>query len=207
MKTKNYLILLTETERSMIEESVAEIIKNPFVGTSAWVSIQAREGARKEYEKILETIKSFDGGIRKLMSETHIYFIKEALLWYSNFIPSEDEMNEYNRFAYTVENRNKFQYLMNFDPNNYNPKEKKEIRKKDFSAPRYLLVREVKGKINYLSEIIKKEDESEEQYVERANKKLESQSGNPTGKWMLVKSTEIDNLQLSKDYRYFTSQE
>jgi hypothetical protein len=131
MKRKNYLILLTETERSMVEEALTHYIQNPFLGSGNWVNIAAREKVRGKLSDFLNTIKSFDGGIRKLVSEEDLYFLQPAFNWYGNFIHREDEMNEYTKLGYIITGRNENQHLLDFDPNTYNPKEKKEIRKKD----------------------------------------------------------------------------
>lgn len=203
MKNKNYLILLTETERSMVEEALTHYVQNPFLGSGDWVSIAAREKVRTQVSNFLDTIKSFDGGIKKAVSESDLYFLQSALTWYGNFIPRDEEMNEYNKLGYVISGRNENQHLLDFDPTTYNPKEKKQIHKKNFSQIRYLLAREVKGEIDYISEIIQKDKETEGEYENRANKKLEEHENNKTGIWMIVKNTDLEILNIAKKCSYF----
>jgi hypothetical protein len=203
MKRKNYLILLTETERSMVEEALTHYVQNPFLGSGNWVSIDAREKVREKTIEFLDIIKSFNGGIRKAVSEHNLHFLQSAFNWYGNFIPRGEEMNEYTKLGYVITGRNENQHLLDFDPNAYNPKEKKEIRKKDFSQIRYLIAREVKGEIDYVSEIIQKEKETEAEYEKRAKKELKKQEGNHTGLWMLIKNTDLPNLKIGKKCGYF----
>lgn len=203
MKRKNYLILLTETERSMVEEALTHYVQNPFLGGGNWVSIAAREKARTKTTEFLEIIKSFNGGIRKAVTEHNLHFLETALRWYGNFIPRGEEMNEYTNLGYVITGRNQNQHLLDFNPNSYNPKEKKKIRTKDFSQIRYMIAREVKGGIDYISEIIQKENETEAEYEKRANQELKKKEGNNTGLWLLIKNTDLPNLKFGKKCGYF----
>lgn len=203
MKRKNYLILLTETERSMVEEALTQYVQNPFLGGGNWVSVAAREKARSKTIEFLDIIKSFDGGIRKAVTEHNLHFLETALIWYGNFIPRGDEMNEYTNLGYIITGRNQNQHLLDFDPTKYNHKEKKKIRTKDFSKIRYMIAREVKGEIDYVSEIIQKENETDTEYEKRANQELKKKEGNYTGIWMLIKYTDLPNLKIGKKCGYF----
>jgi hypothetical protein len=202
MIKKNYLLLLTETERSMAEEALTHYIQNPFLGSGNWISIDAREKVRKETTIFLVFIKNFVGGIKKEVSESNLHFLQEALLWYSNFIPDKKETNEYRWLGHYIKGRNNNIHLFNIDPQSYNPNQAEPIRKKDFSKPRYLIVRKTKGKLDYVSEVIQKSKETSEKYEIRAKEKLKQNAENP-GKWMLIKNTELENFEIDKKCSYF----
>jgi hypothetical protein len=196
------MLLLTETERSMVEEALIHYVQNPFLGSGNWVSFDAREKVRKEMNDFLTFIKTFDGGIKKEVKESDLYFLKEALLWYSNFIPDKKDTNEYRWLGYYIEGRNNHIHLFNIDPNSYNPKEKEKIRKKDFSKVGYLIVRETKGKLDYVSEVIQKPRESMEKYESRANAELKRVSEKKE-KWMLIQRNQLEKFKIDKNCGYF----
>ena len=80
-------------------------------------------------------------------------------------------MNGYNKLNYILDNRNKSSYLLDFDPNNYNPNDSKPIERKDFSQMSLPLIRETNNEIDYVSEFHRKPEEYDELYQLRAQKK------------------------------------
>lgn len=208
MTKKNYLILLTETERSMLEESLTHCINDSFFMINA--EPKTREKEKANGYKLLEKIKSFTGGIRKVISEDHLEYLQHALKWYSDFVPTtnKDEHtlgNNYRKLYYIIEQRNRNSYLFDFDPQNYNPLEKKHIAQHDFSTIRYLMARENDGKINYMTEVGKKPGESIEAYQQRVLQKVERHAQtNKTGNWLMISTEDACNYQYADNLGYFT---
>lgn len=215
MSNKNYLILLSETERSMIVEAMKNYIVHPFFGTGTWVSLEGREKGRAGTVKALEMINSFEGAIRKVASEEALHWIRNALMWYADYISFNEDgfKNEYIELAYIIEGRNKNQYLFNiegadkknpifkFDPNNFNPKEAKKIRKSDFSRQRFYIVRKVDGKVDYVNELIQKIDESNEEYKKYVKKEFKKED-NKNGERLLITDDDINKFELTETYFY-----
>lgn len=197
---KNYLILLTETERAMVEEALSHYHKNYFLGTGSWVNIKAREKLRSMVLDLLKVIQSFDGGIKKLINEDYLYIINNSTNWYGGFF--KRDINKYSKLGVIIVERNKCSYLFDFDPNNYNPKENQKIDKMDFSQLRLLIVREIGSGIDYVSEFHRLGNESDEKYIKRANENLEK-TKNDTGKWSIIEEKELINLKIEKKCGYF----
>lgn len=205
MKTKDYLILLNETERSMLEEALTHYIENPFLGTGNWVNIKARETVREQMKEVLEFIKTFDGAIRQEFTYEYIYHVKNALVWYSYMLPVENYINDYSRLAMMIEGRNTHNHLFDFDPNNYNPKERKPIQKKDFSKISYMIIRENKEQIDFVSEVVQKPDQSDEDYQQRAKEIFERLDTEKQTKetWKLITNTQLADYKIHKKCSYF----
>ena len=202
MSTKNYLIILTETERSMVEEALTQSISNPF--QYVHISEKKVEQFKKENVDVLNMIKEFNGGFRKVISDYNLHMICEALWWYASFIP-KDSINNYNKLSTTLKYRNKNKELFDFDPQNYNPKEYKNIKRQDFSKERFLIARENNGQISYLSEIIQEKNETEHDYKLKAELILKERiQNNNTGKWLLITNKNFNDYKYSKDVRYFS---
>ena len=209
MNNKNYLILLTETERSMVEEAVTQMLHNPFFLIHCDGITRANQ--KIVLTKLLQNIQSFTGGIRKVMSYDNLEYINSALWWYADFVPSDEEeykSNEYRKLSGFVRYRNQYKEMFDFNPQDYNHKEKKVIAKHDFKVKRYLKARENDGKINYISEIIQKENESFEDYEKRAKALVEKHKlTNQTGNWLLITNEEAPKYEYSKDVGYFHQRE
>lgn len=208
MTNKNYLILLTETERSMLEESLTHCINDSLFMIKNESTVREKEKANGY--KLLEKIKSFTGGVRKVISEDHLYYLQHALRWYSDFVPTtnkkEDSLgNAYRKLSYVIEQRNHNSYLFDFDPQNYNPNEKKNILTHDFSKIRYLIARENDGKINYMTEVGQNEGESEANYKQRVLDSVARHAKtNKTGHWLMISTLDAHNYQYAEDLGYFT---
>lgn len=189
----------------MVEESLTQMLNNPFFLVQCNDTTRANE--KIVITKILEVIKNFTGGIRKIMSYDNLEYIISALWWYANFVPSEDsdgKSNEYQKLSLFIRYRNQYKEIFDFNPQDYNPKEKKTIVKRDFKLKRYLKARENDGKIDYLSEIIQKENESFENYEKRANKLVEEHKiKNQTGNWLLITNEDATKYEYSKGVGYF----
>lgn len=209
MNKKNYLILLTETERSMVEESLTQMVNNPFFLIQC--DVKTREKEKVTLTKLVETIQSFTGGVRKVMSYDNLEYITRALWWYCDFVPSdkgEARNNDYRKLSGFVRYRNQYKEIFDFNPQDYNPKEKKVIAKRNFEVKRYLKARENDGKINYVTEIIQKEDESFEDYEKRAQSLVETHKlKNQTGNWFLITNENAEKYEYSKDIGYFHQRE
>ena len=205
MKNKDYLILLNETERSLLEEALTQYIKNPFLGTGNWVNLKAREKVRIQMQEVLNIIKNFEGAIRKEFSYEFIYHMKNALVWYSYMLPVEDGMNDYSKLAYTIEGRNTHNYLFDFDPNNYNPKEKKLIDKKDFSKTSYLIIRQHKDQIDFVSEVVQKPNQEDEDYKQRVQEIFERLNPDKKEKenWKIITNTQLSEYKIHKKCSYY----
>ena len=199
---KDYLILLTETERAMLEEAIFYYSKNYFLGTGDWASVKGREGTRKIALELLKIIKSFDGGIKKLIKKDYLYIINSSMTWYGGFTKGPAIDRKYSLLGNIIEERNKLSYLFDFDPNNYNPKESQKIEKIDFSKLQLLIVREVNSCIDYASVFHRLDNESDEKYKKRANEKLEKEN-NDTGKWFIIEENDLVNLKISDKCGYF----
>lgn len=204
MKTKDYLILLNETERSMLEEALTQYIQNPFLGSGNWVNIKARETVREQMKEVLEFIKTFNGAIRQEFTYEYIYHIKNALVWYSYMLPAEDYINDYSRLAMTIEGRNSNNHLFDFDPNNYNPKEKQPIKRKDFSKTRYLVVRIKKEQVDFVSEIVQKPEQSDTDYKERA-KEIFQRIDSEKETWRMITYQELSEYKIHKKCSYYSN--
>lgn len=92
-----------------------------------------------------------------------------------------------------------------FDPNNYNPKEKKPIKKKDFSKVSYLIVRENKEQIDFVSEVVQKPDQSDEDYQQRAHEmflRLNPEK-NEKETWKLITNKELSEYKIHKKCSYY----
>lgn len=207
MNTKNYLIVLTETERSMIEEALFQSISNPFYYIN--FSQKKIEQYLKEGHSVLDMVKGFHGGFRKVISDYKLHLICEALWWYASFIPENkkyiNDMNEYHKLSTTLKYRNQNKELFDFDPQNYNPKEYKKINTQDFSKERFLLARQNEGQINYISEIIQHQNETDTDYKLKAELILKERiQNNNTGKWLLITNKNFNDYKYSKDVRYFS---
>lgn len=207
MNTKNYLIVLTETERSMIEEALTQSISNPFHYIN--FSQKKREQFKKESHSVLDMVKGLHGGFRKVISDYNLHLICEALWWYASFIPANkkyiNNMNEYHRLSTTLKYRNQNKELFDFDPQNYNPKEYKKINTQDFSKERFLLARRNDGQINYISEIIQEKDETDINYKLRAESLLKNhRETNTTGEWLLMTNRDFEQYKYSKEVSYFS---
>lgn len=208
MANKNYLILLTETERSMLEESLNHCINDSFFMLN--VDSKTRNKEKENGNKLLEKIKSFTGGVRKVISEDHLQYLQHALKWYSDFVPTTNKQegslgNSYRKLYYIIEQRNRNSYLFDFDPQNYNPNEQKPIAKHDFSQVRYAMARENDGKINYITEIGQKDGESSEDYKQRVLKKVAKHAEtNKTGNWLMISTNDAHNYQYADNLGYFS---
>lgn len=208
MNNKNYLILLNETERSMVEEAITQMLRNPFFLIHCDGITRANQ--KIVLAKLVDNIKSFTGGSRKVMSYDNLEYITSALWWYADFVPNKDTQsnkgnsNEYRKLSNFVRYRNQYKEIFDFNPQDYNPKEKKVIAKHNFKVRRYLKARENEGKINYIAEIIQKENESFEDYEQRAKELVEKHKlTNQTGNWLLINSEEASKYEYSKDVSYF----
>lgn len=197
----NYLILLTETERAMLEESLDKFHQNIFLGSGNWTSIKAREENRENVIKSLNIIKTFKGGARKKTSETDLISMSRALRWYGGFLPMKNYKNEYITLAYVIEGRNKNIYLFDFDPKNYNADKFEGIVKKDFSKPRLLMVRKGEEGLDYVSEFNQFPEEDWIEYENRAKQKMNQHEY--VGNWMVIQENNLNEYVINKNCAYY----
>jgi hypothetical protein len=174
-KKKNILMVLDETERSMIVESL-----HNYLNYHVFYLFFRKKNEKYHTKTVefLENLKSMSGGFRLITSEDNLDLACEALRWNSKFTLSDKERknmektDKYMELSYILENRNKNIYLFSdFDPKQYTLNTKlKSFRKFDFTQKRILIIRFDKGGMEFTREFYREPKETDEQYIERANK-------------------------------------
>lgn len=173
MKKQNILLVLDETERSMIVEALHNYLHYHFLNQM----LNNIDSSSKH--KLLTKINNEKGGFRLIMSEENIFYICKALMWNAKFVVSEKERNsleyiytDYMQLATILENRNKHIYLFkDLNPKNYNKNtELKLFTKFDFKQKRILIIRFENDEMEYVKEFYRNNNETDEEYIFRANK-------------------------------------
>lgn len=205
-KDKNTLLVLDETERSMIIESLHNYIYHYF-----GVNIVDKNSDKHRIDMIdvLEKIKAQTGGFRMVTTEENIYLIVLALRWNSKFTLSEkdrnhmEEMDQYTDLSYILDGRNKNLYLFkDFNPKEYSLNAKlKPFPKFDFTQKRIFMIRFEKEYMEYITEFYRLENETDEQYTKRAEEEVIKKDQE------VVKNVQYNKIFLDMKYKAVTFDE
>lgn len=218
---KNYkttLLVLDETERSLIVEALHNYIEYNFP-----VHLFYKDSEKKRLKMIdlLDSIKIQSGGFRMITTEDNIDLIAQALRWNSKFILSEKErnnigkMDEYTELSYVLDGRNKNIYLFkDFDPKEYALNTKvKTIPKFDFTQKRIFLIRFENNEMEFVREFYRNKNEKDEQYTGRVEQAVSKYNEDCVAqvkynkvfldmKYQAVTFDEVKNFKLKKSFSY-----
>lgn len=217
-KKKNTLLILDETERSLVVQSWSNYINYN-------VEYKLIHKTDNKYhvnnEQLLSTLKSQSGGFILKITEHDMFNICEALRWNSRFLFSSKQKmlggatNEYQDLAMVLELRDTNIFLFSdFDPKHYTLNNQLKLFKTfDFTQLRFILVRFQNNKMQYAKEFFREPSEDDEQYKERANsivieenkKMIENIKYNAIFSEMQFKAIsflEMENYNMTKDFSY-----
>ena len=217
-KRQNVLLVLDETERSMVVEALYNDVHYSF---PHYLFKKTHQQYHKNNTQLLDKLNTKSGGFRLRTTADSIYSICYALRWNSKFILSEEErhnmekMDEYTELSYILEGRNKNIHLFSdFNPKQYLLNTQvKPFRKFDFTQNRILLIRFEGGEMEFIREFYRDVNENDKQYNKRAEKAvvvanrecLERIKYNERFldmKYQAVSFTDLVNHKLKKDYSY-----